>query len=105
MVWPGLADFPHCCALCQPVPGGRRFLVLFGGSGLETAAYLHACAAHPHIREPSRLLLRQQPFSVMTAWSFAPGRMRRMPLVRRGLTVLARVVKAGLQIDWSVPAC
>jgi glucarate dehydratase len=43
-----------------------------GGSGLETAAALHLCAAHPHIREPNQSLLRQQPFDVIAEGPFAP---------------------------------
>jgi glucarate dehydratase len=43
-----------------------------GGSGLETAAYLHLCAAHPHIREPNQSLLRWQPFDVIAEGPFAP---------------------------------
>lgn len=43
-----------------------------GGSGLETAAYLQLCAAHPHLREPNQSLLRQQPFDVTVEGPFAP---------------------------------
>ena len=51
---------------------GVDFWCYSGGSGLETAAYLHACAAHPHIREPNQSLLRQQPFDVIAEGPFAP---------------------------------
>jgi glucarate dehydratase len=56
---------------CQAA--GIDFWCYSGGSGLETAAYLHLCAAHPHIREPNQSLLRQQPFDVITEGPFAPG--------------------------------
>lgn len=51
---------------------GLDFWCYSGGSGLETAAYLHLCAAHPHIREPNQSLLRQQPFDVIAEGPFAP---------------------------------
>jgi glucarate dehydratase len=51
---------------------GVDFWCYSGGSGLETAAYLHACAAHPHIREPNQSLLRQQPFDVIAEGPFVP---------------------------------
>lgn len=51
---------------------GIDFWCYSGGSGLETAAYLHLCAAHPHIREPNQSLLRQQPFDVIAEGPFAP---------------------------------
>jgi glucarate dehydratase len=51
---------------------GVDFWCYSGGSGLETAAYLHLCAAHPHIREPNQSLLRQQPFDVVAEGPFAP---------------------------------
>jgi glucarate dehydratase len=51
---------------------GVDFWCYSGGSGLETAAYLHLCAAHPHIREPNQSLLRQQPFDVIAEGPFAP---------------------------------
>lgn len=51
---------------------GVDFWCYSGGSGLETAAYLHACATHPHIREPNQSLLRQQPFDVIAEGPFAP---------------------------------
>jgi glucarate dehydratase len=51
---------------------GVDFWCYSGGSGLETAAYLHLCAAHPHVREPNQSLLRQQPFDVTAEGPFAP---------------------------------
>ncbi len=42
-------------------------------AGLETAAYLHACAAHPHIREPNQSRLRQQPHDVIAEGPFSPN--------------------------------
>ena len=51
---------------------GVDFWCYSGGSGLETAAYLQLCAAHPHIREPNQSLLRQQPFDVIAEGPFAP---------------------------------
>ncbi len=51
---------------------GVDFWCYSGDSGLGTAAYLHACAAHPHIREPNQSLLRQQPFDVIAEGPFAP---------------------------------
>jgi len=51
---------------------GIDFWCYSGGSGLETAAVLHACAAHPHIREPNQSLLRWQPFDVIAEGPFSP---------------------------------
>ena len=51
---------------------GIDFWCYSGGSGLELAAYLHACAAFPHIREPNQSLLRWQPFDVVAEGPFAP---------------------------------
>lgn len=51
---------------------GVDFWCYSGGSGLETAAYLQLCAAHPHIREPNQSLLRQQPFDVIAEGPFVP---------------------------------
>jgi len=51
---------------------GIDFWCYSGGSGLETAAFLHACAAHPHIREPNQSLLRWQPFDVIAEGPFTP---------------------------------
>jgi len=51
---------------------GIDFWCYSGGSGLETAAFLHACAAHPHIREPNQSLLRWQPFDVIAEGPFSP---------------------------------
>jgi glucarate dehydratase len=59
---------------------GIDFWCYSGGSGLETAAYLHLCAAHPHIREPNQSLLRQQPFDVIAEGPFVPkGNMIPLP--------------------------
>ena len=51
---------------------GIDFWCYSGDSGLGTAAYLHACAAHPHIREPNQSLLRQQPFDVIAEGPLVP---------------------------------
>lgn len=51
---------------------GVDFWCYSGDSGLGTAAYLHLCAAHPHIREPNQSLLRQQPFDVIAEGPFCP---------------------------------
>lgn len=51
---------------------GVDFWCWSGGSGLEVVAYQHACAAHPHLREPNRSLLRWQPFDVITEGPFSP---------------------------------
>ena len=51
---------------------GLDFWCYSGDSGLGTAAYLHACAAHPHIREPNQSLLRQQPHDVIAEGPFSP---------------------------------
>jgi glucarate dehydratase len=59
---------------CQTA--GIDFWCYSGGSGLETAAYLQLCAAHPHIREPNQSLLRQQPFDVIAEGPFAPRHNR-----------------------------
>lgn len=59
---------------------GVDFWCYSGGSGLETAAYLQLCAAHPHIREPNQSLLRQQPFDVVAEGPFvAKGNMIALP--------------------------
>ena len=59
---------------------GVDFWCYSGGSGLETAAYLHLCAAHPHIREPNQSLLRQQPQDVIAEGPFTPkGNVVRLP--------------------------
>lgn len=52
---------------------GIDFWCYSGGSGLSTAAYLHLCAAHPHVREPNQSLLRQQPEDVIEGGPFAPA--------------------------------
>ena len=51
---------------------GLDFWCYSGDSGLGTAAYLHLCAAHPHIREPNQSLLRQQPHDVVAEGPFGP---------------------------------
>jgi glucarate dehydratase len=43
-----------------------------GDSGILSAIYLHLAAAHPHIREPSQSLFRQQPFDVIEEGPFRP---------------------------------
>jgi glucarate dehydratase len=66
----GFAAAMRFVSACQGA--GVDFWCYSGGSGLETAAYLHLCAAHPHIREPNQSLLRQQPYDVVTEGPFAP---------------------------------
>ena len=51
---------------------GMDFWCYSGNSGIGTAAYLHACAAHRHIREPNQSLLRQQPHDVIEQGPFSP---------------------------------
>ncbi len=71
-----VAGFGGFSAMLRFVSGcqaaGIDFWCYSGGSGLETAAYLHACAAHPHIREPNQSLLRQQPHDVIAEGPFSP---------------------------------
>lgn len=71
-----VAGFGGFSAMLRFVSGcqaaGIDFWCYSGGSGLETAAYLHACAAHPHIREPNQSLLRQQPHDVIVEGPFSP---------------------------------
>lgn len=64
----GFAAAMRFVSACQGA--GVEFWCYSGGSGLETAAYLHLCAAHPHIREPNQSLLRQQPFDVIAEGPF-----------------------------------
>lgn len=71
-----LLRFVSACA-----GAGIDFWCYSGDSGLGTAAYLHACAAHPHIREPNQSLLRQQPFDVIAEGPFSP-RNNVVPLPR-----------------------
>jgi glucarate dehydratase len=74
----GFAAAMRFVSACQGA--GVDFWCYSGGSGLETAAYLQLCAAHPHIREPNQSLLRQQPFDVIADGPFAPkGNVIRLP--------------------------
>jgi glucarate dehydratase len=66
----GFSAMLRFVSACQGA--GIDFWCYSGGSGLETAAYLHACAAHPHIREPNQSLLRWQPFDVIAEGPFSP---------------------------------
>ena len=66
----GFSAMLRFVSACQGA--GVDFWCYSGGSGLETAAYLHACSAHPHIREPNQSLLRQQPYDVIAEGPFAP---------------------------------
>jgi len=66
----GFAAMVRFVSGCQA--HGLDFWCYSGGSGLETAAVLHACAAHPHIREPNQSLLRWQPFDVIAEGPFCP---------------------------------
>lgn len=51
---------------------GVDFWCYSGDSGVGSAAYLHACAAHPHFREPNQSLFRMQPLDVIAEGPFAP---------------------------------
>jgi glucarate dehydratase len=66
----GFAAAMRFVSACQGA--GVDFWCYSGGTGLETAAFLHLCAAHPHIREPNQSLLRQQPHDVIAEGPFAP---------------------------------
>ena len=69
----GLGGFSACARFVAGcAAAGIDFWCYSGGSGLELAAYLHACAAFPHIREPNQSLLRWQPFDVVAEGPFAP---------------------------------
>jgi glucarate dehydratase len=69
----GLGGFSAALRFVSACAGtGVDFWCYSGGSGLETAAFLHLCAAHPHLREPNQSLLRQQPFDVIAEGPFAP---------------------------------
>jgi glucarate dehydratase len=69
----GLGGFSAALRFVSSCAGsGVDFWCYSGGSGLETAAYLHLCAAHPHIREPNQSLLRQQPFDVIAEGPLVP---------------------------------
>jgi len=69
----GLGGFAAALRFVSACAGaGVDFWCYSGGSGLETAAYLHLCAAHPHIREPNQSLLRQQPFDVIAEGPWVP---------------------------------
>jgi glucarate dehydratase len=69
----GLGGFAAAMRFVSACQGsGVDFWCYSGGSGLETAAFLHLCAAHPHIREPNQSLLRWQPFDVIAEGPFAP---------------------------------
>jgi glucarate dehydratase len=69
----GLGGFSAMLRFVSACQGaGIDFWCYSGGSGLETAAYLHACAAHPHIREPNQSLLRWQPHDVIAEGPFVP---------------------------------
>ena len=69
----GLGGFSAMLRFVSACQGaGIDFWCYSGDSGLGTAAYLHACAAHPHIREPNQSLLRQQPVDVIAEGPFSP---------------------------------
>jgi glucarate dehydratase len=69
----GLGGFSAMLRFVSACAGaGVDFWCYSGGTGLETAAYLHACAAHPHIREPNQSLMRWQPFDVIQQGPFSP---------------------------------
>lgn len=69
----GLGGFSGAMRFVSACQGaGIDFWCYSGDSGLGTAAYLHLCAAHPHIREPNQSLLRQQPNDVIAEGPFSP---------------------------------
>ena len=69
----GLGGFSAAMRLVSGcAAAGLDFWCYSGDSGLGTAAYLHLCAAHPHIREPNQSLLRQQPHDVVAEGPFGP---------------------------------
>ncbi|WP_254018496.1 mandelate racemase/muconate lactonizing enzyme family protein [Mesorhizobium escarrei] len=69
----GLGGFSAAMRFVSACQGaGIDFWCYSGDSGLGTAAYLHLCAAHPHIREPNQSLLRQQPHDVIAEGPFSP---------------------------------
>jgi glucarate dehydratase len=69
----GQGGFSRAMGLASACAGvGLDLWCYSGDSGLGTAAYLHLCAAHPHIREPNQALLRQQPHDVIAEGPFAP---------------------------------
>ena len=69
----GLGGFSAMLRFVSACEGaGLDFWCYSGDSGLGTAAYLHACAAHPHIREPNQSLFRQQPYDIIAEGPFSP---------------------------------
>lgn len=69
----GLGGFSAMMRFVSACEGaGVDFWCYSGDSGLGTAAYLQACAAHPHIREPNQSLFRQQPYDVIAEGPFSP---------------------------------
>jgi glucarate dehydratase len=43
-----------------------------GDAGIMSSAYLHICAAAPHVREPNQSLFRWQPSDVIAEGPFSP---------------------------------
>jgi glucarate dehydratase len=69
----GIGGFSAAMRFVSACEGaGVDFWCYSGNSGVGTAAYLHLCAAHPHIREPNQSLLRQQPVDVIAEGPFSP---------------------------------
>lgn len=69
----GIGGFSAAMRFVSACEGaGVDFWCYSGNSGVGTAAYLHLCAAHPHIREPNQSLLRQQPLDVIVEGPFCP---------------------------------
>lgn len=62
-----MLGFVSACA-----EAGLGFWCYSGDGGIGTAAYLHACAAHPHLREANQSLLRWQPHDVIAEGPFVP---------------------------------
>lgn len=70
-----MLGFVSACA-----EAGIGFWCYSGDGGIGTAAYLHACAAHPHLREANQSLLRWQPHDVIAEGPFSPrGNMLTLP--------------------------
>ncbi|WP_413991003.1 mandelate racemase/muconate lactonizing enzyme family protein [Labrys okinawensis] len=66
----GLGRTVRFVGACEQL--GLDFWCYSGDSGVASAAYLHLCAAMPHIREPNQSLFRMQPLDVIEEGPFRP---------------------------------
>ncbi|MGJ4856805.1 mandelate racemase/muconate lactonizing enzyme family protein [Labrys sp. La1] len=66
----GIARTMRFVGACEQL--GLDFWCYSGDSGVASAAYLHLCAAMPHIREPNQSLFRMQPLDVIEEGPFRP---------------------------------